>query len=119
MLLCEVALGDMNELLQADYHASNLPAGKLSTKGCGVNYPDPAKNLVLDSGVVVPLGPEKKTSLPGSSLLYNEVSHNEREGVEQAISYVRALIFFRASLLTVHRIQRVANQSQVHGENAL
>jgi poly [ADP-ribose] polymerase len=37
MLLCEVALGDMNELLRADYNASSLPAGKISTKGLGVN----------------------------------------------------------------------------------
>jgi poly [ADP-ribose] polymerase len=37
MLLCEVALGDMNELLRADYNASSLPAGKLSTKGLGIN----------------------------------------------------------------------------------
>jgi poly [ADP-ribose] polymerase len=72
MLLCQVALGDMNELLQADYHASNLPAGKLSTKGCGVNYPDPAQNLVLPSGTIVPLGKEKRTEILGSSLLYNE-----------------------------------------------
>ena len=72
MLLCEVALGDMHELKQADYHASNLPAGKLSTKGLGCNYPDPAHNVQLDNGVVVPLGKEKKDSIPGSSLLYNE-----------------------------------------------
>ncbi|KAG8052277.1 hypothetical protein GUJ93_ZPchr0001g29399 [Zizania palustris] len=29
LLLCEVALGEMNELLNADYHADNLPKGKL------------------------------------------------------------------------------------------
>lgn len=72
MLLCEVALGDMNELLRADYHASNLPAGKLSTKGLGVNFPDPAQQVVLPSGVIVPCGAEKKTQIPGSTLLYNE-----------------------------------------------
>ena len=62
----------MNLLKQADYRASNLPAGKLSTKGLGCNYPDPAANLTLPSGVVVPLGKEKRDSIPGSSLLYNE-----------------------------------------------
>jgi len=72
MLLCEVALGDMNELKQADYHASNLPAGKLSTKGLGVNFPDPAGAKTLPNGTVVPLGKEVKGSIPGSSLLYNE-----------------------------------------------
>jgi hypothetical protein len=33
LLLCEVALGESNELLRADYNASNLPPGKFSTKG--------------------------------------------------------------------------------------
>jgi hypothetical protein len=37
MLLCEVALGEMNELTHADYNASTLPAGKHSTKGLGAN----------------------------------------------------------------------------------
>jgi poly [ADP-ribose] polymerase len=31
----------MNEKLHADYYASNLPAGKLSTKGLGRNAPNP------------------------------------------------------------------------------
>ena len=36
MILCEVALGGMNELYNSDYNASNLPSGSLSTKGvCG------------------------------------------------------------------------------------
>lgn len=35
MLLCEVALGNMNEKMAADYYASNLPPGKDSTKGVG------------------------------------------------------------------------------------
>lgn len=72
MLLCEVALGDMNELKQADYHASNLPAGKLSTKGLGHNYPDPKGNHVLPDGSVVPLGKEVKGKIDGGSLLYDE-----------------------------------------------
>lgn len=41
LLLCEVALGGMNEKLNADYYASNLPPGKLSTKGLGRNAPNP------------------------------------------------------------------------------
>ncbi|KAJ1283807.1 hypothetical protein BS78_03G155000 [Paspalum vaginatum] len=32
LLLCEVALGNMHELLNADYNANNLPDGKLSSK---------------------------------------------------------------------------------------
>lgn len=35
MLLCEVALGETNDKMAADYYASNLPPGKDSTKGVG------------------------------------------------------------------------------------
>jgi hypothetical protein len=33
MILCEVALGEPRDLLQADYYADKLPTGKHSTKG--------------------------------------------------------------------------------------
>lgn len=72
MLLCEVALGDMNELKQADYHASNLPPGKLSTKGLGHNFPDPKQNKELADGTVVPLGKQVFGKIDGGSLLYDE-----------------------------------------------
>ncbi|XP_049603711.1 poly [ADP-ribose] polymerase 2 [Syngnathus scovelli] len=76
LLLCEVALGDSNELLDADYNADNLPAGKHSTKGVGRTGPDP-QNFVSLNGVTVPMGPGVKTTQRGSkagaySLLYNE-----------------------------------------------
>uniref|UniRef100_A0A8C3B0C5 Poly [ADP-ribose] polymerase n=1 Tax=Cyclopterus lumpus TaxID=8103 RepID=A0A8C3B0C5_CYCLU len=56
LLLSEVALGDCNELLDADYEANNLPAGKHSTKV-------PLIPRMLQTGV-------GKNS--GYSLLYNE-----------------------------------------------
>lgn len=74
LLLCEVALGDSNELLDADYEANNLPAGKHSTKGLGQTGPDPKNSVTLD-GVTVPMGPGKKTGVGKNnsySLLYNE-----------------------------------------------
>ncbi|KAF1384101.1 hypothetical protein PFLUV_G00138780 [Perca fluviatilis] len=74
LLLCEVALGDSNELLDADYEASNLPAGKHSTKGLGQTGPDPKNSVNLD-GVTVPMGPGVKTGVGQNncySLLYNE-----------------------------------------------
>ncbi|KAK9281901.1 hypothetical protein L1049_004808 [Liquidambar formosana] len=40
LLLCEVALGDMAELLSANSSADKLPQGKLSTKGVGATAPD-------------------------------------------------------------------------------
>ncbi|KAG7220863.1 hypothetical protein INR49_031315 [Caranx melampygus] len=72
LLLCEVALGDCNELLDADYEANNLPAGKHSTKGLGKT--GPASSVTLD-GVTVPMGPGVQTGVGknrGYSLLYNE-----------------------------------------------
>uniref|UniRef100_A0A1A8FAE9 Poly [ADP-ribose] polymerase n=2 Tax=Nothobranchius korthausae TaxID=1143690 RepID=A0A1A8FAE9_9TELE len=74
LLLCEVALGDCHELLDADYEADNLPAGKHSTKGLGQTGPDPRNAVTLD-GVTVPMGPGVKTGVGrtnGYSLLYNE-----------------------------------------------
>ncbi|KAM7379697.1 hypothetical protein PAMP_005231 [Pampus punctatissimus] len=75
LLLCEVALGDCNELLDADYEASNLPAGKHSTKGVGQTGPDPKNSVTLD-GATMPMGPGVKTTglvkNKGYSLLYNE-----------------------------------------------
>lgn len=39
MLLCEVALGGMNDLFTADYNAQALPQGKHSTRGVGKYSP--------------------------------------------------------------------------------
>ncbi|XP_059625657.1 poly [ADP-ribose] polymerase 2 [Cornus florida] len=72
LLLCEVALGDMAELLTADYNADKLPEGKLSTKGVGSTAPDFAEVQTLEDGVVVPLGKSKEQLAPKGSLLYNE-----------------------------------------------
>ena len=75
LLLCEVALGEMNELTQADYNADKLPKGRHSTKGLGRTYPDPSQALTLPDGVVVPLGKPITSAQAGSralSLMYNE-----------------------------------------------
>ncbi|XP_069044736.1 poly [ADP-ribose] polymerase 2 isoform X2 [Lepisosteus oculatus] len=74
LLLSEVALGDCNELLHADYNADKLPPGKHSTKGLGQTAPDPRNAVALD-GVGVPLGPAVRTGVAneqGYTLLYNE-----------------------------------------------
>lgn len=56
MLLCDVALGDMNEKLYADIHADQLPPGKHSTWGIGAMRPDPEGNVVREDGTEVPMG---------------------------------------------------------------
>ncbi|OVA12704.1 SAP domain [Macleaya cordata] len=73
LLLCEVvALGEMAELLTANYNADQLPEGKLSTKGVGSTAPDTSEFQSLEDGVVVPLGKPKEQPGPKASLLYNE-----------------------------------------------
>ncbi|XP_058200104.1 poly [ADP-ribose] polymerase 2 [Rhododendron vialii] len=72
LLLCEVALGDMAELLTANYNAEKLPEGKLSTKGVGATAPDFSEAQMLEDDVVVPLGKPKEQVGPKGALLYNE-----------------------------------------------
>ncbi|XP_078168947.1 poly(ADP-ribose) polymerase isoform X2 [Carex rostrata] len=72
LLLCEVALGEMNQLLYSDYNANNLPKGKLSTKGMGNTAPDESEYETIEGGVVVPLGKPKEDHSRAGSLLYNE-----------------------------------------------
>ena len=56
-MLCEVALGQENQMMAADYHADQLPKGKDSVKGCGEIGPDPDNAVTMEDGVtVVPMG---------------------------------------------------------------
>jgi len=68
MLLCEVAMGDMNEKYYADYYANLLPEGKNSTKGCGKTAPKEGEML---GDVLVPCGEGISTGIDSTSLLYN------------------------------------------------
>ncbi|XP_057426984.1 poly [ADP-ribose] polymerase 2 [Lotus japonicus] len=72
LLLCEVALGEMAELLSAKYDADMLPKGKLSTKGVGGTAPDFSESQELEGGLIVPLGKPKTNSGLMGALLYNE-----------------------------------------------
>lgn len=72
LLLCEVALGEMNELLSSNSNADKLPVGKLSTKGVGATAPDFEKAQILEDGVIVPLGNPKERPKHKGGLLYNE-----------------------------------------------
>ncbi|KAG7156217.1 poly [ADP-ribose] polymerase 2-like, partial [Homarus americanus] len=47
LLLSEVALGKINELLNADYNANKLPKGCNSVKGCGQTVPAPKNFTTL------------------------------------------------------------------------
>uniref|UniRef100_A0A8C2UL27 Poly [ADP-ribose] polymerase n=1 Tax=Chinchilla lanigera TaxID=34839 RepID=A0A8C2UL27_CHILA len=74
LLLSEVALGQCNELLEANPKAEGLLLGKHSTKGLGKMAPSPAHFLTLN-GSTVPLGPASDTGIlnpEGYTLNYNE-----------------------------------------------
>ncbi|KAK2403593.1 poly(ADP-ribose) polymerase [Trifolium repens] len=60
--LCEVALGEMVELLTGKYDADLLPEGKLSTKGVGATAPDFSKTRELEDGLIVPMGKPKRNT---------------------------------------------------------
>jgi hypothetical protein len=55
LLLCEVALGEMNLLTNAQY-MEKPPGTCLSTKGIGITAPDPTGTVVLDNGSVMQRG---------------------------------------------------------------
>uniref|UniRef100_A0A7J8JZE6 Poly [ADP-ribose] polymerase n=1 Tax=Molossus molossus TaxID=27622 RepID=A0A7J8JZE6_MOLMO len=74
LLLSEVALGQCNELLEANPEAEGLLQGKHSTKGLGKMAPNPASFITLN-GSTVPLGPAHDTGVlnpEGYTLNYNE-----------------------------------------------
>lgn len=69
--MCSPPLSPRYELTHSEF-VSKLPAGKHSTKGLGRTAPDPAGQLVTDSGVVVPKGRGQPSTVTDTSLLYNE-----------------------------------------------
>jgi len=77
MLLCDVALGDMFNLFQADFYAdqNSKNAHCLSTKGCGRAVPDPAGFETLDDGTVVPCG--KQTTADADVQRQTTLQYNE------------------------------------------
>lgn len=71
IMLCEVALGNMNELTSTNYNADKLPPGKHSTKGCGVTYPDESQSVIKDY-LEIPAGKHKRDKENRYYLGYNE-----------------------------------------------
>ncbi|XP_032092862.1 poly [ADP-ribose] polymerase 2 isoform X4 [Thamnophis elegans] len=72
LLLSEVALGECNELVDANPEAEKLLLGKHSTKGLGKLVPSDCISL---HGATVPMGPAKETGVVnpnGYTLNYNE-----------------------------------------------
>ncbi|KAK9282506.1 hypothetical protein L1049_005426 [Liquidambar formosana] len=72
LVLCEVALGDMNEHLSYNDNANKLPKGMLSTKAVGKIAPDLSEAQVLEDGVIVPHGKLKEQQERKGVLQHNE-----------------------------------------------
>ncbi|KAJ3017754.1 UNVERIFIED_CONTAM: Poly [ADP-ribose] polymerase 2 [Siphonaria sp. JEL0065] len=74
LLLCEVALGDENQLINANYDADKdtKSKSKHSTWGLGRTKPNPAEYVTLSDGVVVPCGKGVRTDDGSAYLEYNE-----------------------------------------------
>ncbi|EGG16531.1 poly(ADP-ribosyl)transferase [Cavenderia fasciculata] len=70
MILCEVALGNMNEL-DHDTYMEKAPAGTHSTKARGMSHPDPNGKFPIEQGLHIPGGKIVKSGLNTSC------SHNE------------------------------------------
>lgn len=71
VLLCEVALGNVNECTVAK-NFTKLPKDKHSVKGVGQTYPNPEESVFTDKGVEIPMGQPIMDLSVDSSLLYNE-----------------------------------------------
>ncbi|VVC30258.1 BRCT domain,Poly(ADP-ribose) polymerase, regulatory domain,WGR domain,PADR1 domain,Poly(ADP-ribose) [Cinara cedri] len=71
LLLCEVALGNMDKHKQSIY-IEKLPPGKHSCMGIGRTMPDPTESLLIESKLEVPLGKPVPSNVDNTALLYNE-----------------------------------------------
>src|SRR5207253_11131299 len=71
ILLCEVALGTPYQRKQSEYITS-LPEGTHSTWGLGEWTPNIKETMVLDDGLILPLGKLGQSGRSGLSLNYDE-----------------------------------------------
>jgi hypothetical protein len=91
MLLCEVALGDMNAIKEATY-MEKAPEGTHSTKGIGQRGPDFSKSIVLPSGVGIPMG-QVITYPVDPKEQYNHYNYYRLQHNEYASFFVLLLLF--------------------------
>jgi poly [ADP-ribose] polymerase len=78
MLLCEVALGQVKELRNSYETVDSLPSGYDSVKVLGRKEPDPASNVTLPSGCVIPLGKQIDSQLkPGENIYSRGINYSQ------------------------------------------
>jgi hypothetical protein len=93
LLLCEVALGNMSEHLQAKY-MEVAAGGTQSTKGCGRTGPDFGKPLyVTYDGIKIPLQDviQYPTKVNGTHI-YHSLNYNEYIVYNEAQVKIRYLV---------------------------
>ncbi|KAF2315027.1 hypothetical protein GH714_037613 [Hevea brasiliensis] len=74
LILCEVALGNINEIQTFEHIANQLPKGKLSAKAVGRTEPDPSEFEVFEDGIIVPQGkPIEQTRLREIAVMEEEL----------------------------------------------
>jgi len=86
MLLCEVALGNMNLISSGTYMGQ--PIGTHSTKGVGRRGPDFSQNVIFPNGVIVPLGPTYESPITENIRL----QHNEYIVYDESQVQMRYLV---------------------------
>ncbi|XP_066280586.1 poly [ADP-ribose] polymerase tankyrase-like isoform X1 [Branchiostoma lanceolatum] len=94
MLLCEVALGNHQDLYDATY-MEKPPEGFHSTKGVGRKEPHPAGNVTVQQGVTIPLGETVDTPPPSEERRYWYLPNNEYIVYDPAQVRLRYLIQFK------------------------
>lgn len=72
LMLCEVALGNMQTRKAAFFETAIPNATHQSTFGAGKNHPDPKQAFTEPSGCVIPLGKGVASPYTDTTLLYNE-----------------------------------------------
>ncbi|GAM18341.1 hypothetical protein SAMD00019534_015160 [Acytostelium subglobosum LB1] len=70
MILCEVALGKMNEL-KHDTYMEKAPTGTHSTKALGMSAPDQKGNTKVEDDITIPIGKITRTGM-STSCTHNE-----------------------------------------------
>ncbi|KYQ93045.1 poly(ADP-ribosyl)transferase [Tieghemostelium lacteum] len=89
MILCEVALGKMNEL-EHDKYMEKAPTGTHSTKALGMSVPDPKSNIKIENDIMVPCGKIIKNSLKTSC------SHDEL--IVYDVAQIKIRYMFRVNI---------------------
>jgi len=76
LLLCEVALGEMKELTQAE-NITSLKAPYKSVKGLGQRGPSPDHKVVMPNGCIAPIGEVVNYDHQNQGHFYHRLQHNE------------------------------------------